>query len=274
MKKIGIIGCGTIGGVVLEYIKSNLTQIAEVTAICDVDKQKTSDFSARFFLNKSIDIFEKYEDLINNVDLVVETASGQISGDITIKSLKQGKDIVVLSIGGLVNYYDEIQEIVKGDDSGTLYMPTGAISGIDCVCAGASKNIEKVTLTTRKPPKGLIGAPYLIENNIDLNTLGDEEFIVFEGSASDAIKGFPKNVNVAVVLSMAGIGLDKTKVKIITSNKFTSNSHEIYVKGDFGEMTSKTSNVPSPLNPKTSYLAALSACALVDKILSKIKIGN
>jgi len=133
--------------------------------------------------------------------------------------------------------------------------------------------IDKATLTTRKPPKGLVGAPYLIEHNIDISSLADE-LVVFQGNALEAIKGFPKNVNVCAILSLAGIGAKETTVKIITSPTYMSNSHEVELEGDFGKLKSITENVPSPTNPKTSYLASLSAVAMLNTILGAIKIGT
>ena len=134
--------------------------------------------------------------------------------------------------------------------------------------------IEKVEITTKKHPQGLKGAPYLKEKGINIDDIGKKEVVLFEGTARDAIKGFPKNVNVSALLSLAGIGVDKTKVCIMSSTSYKTNIHEVYVKGMFGEMKACTSNEVCPANPKTSYLAALSACAMLTKILSRIKIGT
>ena len=92
--------------------------------------------------------------------------------------------------------------------------------------------------------------------------------------AREAVKGFPKNINVSALLSLAGLGPDKTTVRIVTSPEYTRNSHEIKVVGDFGEVTTRTENVPDPSNPRTSYLAALSVCALLKKILGPIWLGT
>ncbi len=270
--KIGIIGCGVIGGALFDYILSDLSSYLEIAYLCDINKKQIS------LLKKkcpgiSINTSDNYNDVIENVDFVIESAVASVSGDITKKTLLLGKDIMVLSIGGLLECYDEIYKIAHENKKGSLYLPSGAIGGIDCINAAAIINIEKAEITSKKHPKGLEGAPYLIENNISLDNIKDE-LVVFEGTAREAIKGFPKNVNVSALLSLASIGLDKTMVKIITSNKFKNNIHEIFVKGDFGELRAVTNNVPSPLNPKTSYLAALSACAMLAKIFSPIKIGS
>jgi aspartate dehydrogenase len=141
-----------------------------------------------------------------------------------------------------------------------IWLPSGALCGLDGVRAAMEAGLHTVTLTTRKPPKGLEGAPWLVENNIDASALS-EPLVVFEGSAREACKAFPKNVNVAAALSFAGIGPEETKVRIIADPKATSNSHEIFAEGAFGNLKTVTENMPSPRNAKSSYLASLSAVA-------------
>ena len=116
------------------------------------------------------------------------------------------------------------------------------------------------TLTTRKPPKGLSGAPYLVQQGIDVDNLTEPK-VVFEGNALEAVKAFPANVNVAAALSLAGIGPVETRVRVIADPRATSNSHEVVAEGAFGRLQAMTENMPSPRNPKSSYLASLSACA-------------
>ncbi|MBI4708486.1 MAG: DUF108 domain-containing protein, partial [Candidatus Omnitrophica bacterium] len=153
-----------------------------------------------------------------------------------------------------------------------IYLPSGAICGLDGVKSASLGRIDKVTLTTRKPPRSLEGAPYLVSKGINLSQI-KQETLLFEGTAEEAIRGFPQNVNVCATLSIAGIGPEKTRVKIITSPFYTSNIHEVEAEGAFGRLTVRTENVPSPQNPKTSYLAALSAIATLKQILEPVKIG-
>jgi aspartate dehydrogenase len=129
-------------------------------------------------------------------------------------------------------------------------------------------------LTSRKPPRGLKNAPYVIENRIDLDSI-TEERVLFEGTAEQAVSGFPKNINVSAVLSIAGVGPKNTTVKIIAAPGLAVNVHEIEVAGDFGKLITRTENVPFPENPKTSFLAALSAVATLKQLLDEaIKIGT
>jgi aspartate dehydrogenase len=131
---------------------------------------------------------------------------------------------------------------------------------LDGLRAAREAGLDTVTLTTRKPPKGLEGAPCLVANGIDVSELA-EETVVFDGTATEAVQAFPKNVNVAAALSLAGIGPERTQVRVIADPKATVNSHEVVAEGSFGRLRTVTENKLSPRNPKSSYLASLSACA-------------
>jgi aspartate dehydrogenase len=141
-----------------------------------------------------------------------------------------------------------------------IHIPSGAICGLDGIRSAMEAGLHQVTITTRKPPKGLEGAPYLVQNNIDISNLREPK-VVFEGTAMDAVKYFPQNVNVAAALSLAGIGAVETRVRVIADPTTTVNSHEIVAEGAFGRLKTVTENLPSPRNPKSSYLASLSAVA-------------
>jgi len=179
---------------------------------------------------------------------------------------------MVMSAGGIAGDYLSISSLARKTGS-KVYLPSGAVCGIDGVKAAMLGGIKTAELTTRKPPAALKGAPFIDKHGIDLDAINSETTI-FEGSAREAIEGFPANINVSCTLSMAGIGIDKTKIKIITSPDYKSNSHEIVVEGEFGKLTARTENVPSPANPKTSYLAALSAIATLRQIVEPLKIGT
>ncbi|VVB68589.1 putative L-aspartate dehydrogenase [uncultured archaeon] len=153
-----------------------------------------------------------------------------------------------------------------------IYIPSGAISGLDGLKSASIGTIRKVTLTTTKNPKGLEGAPYIRENKVDLEAL-KEPAVIFEGSAAEAVKAFPANVNVAATLCLAARE-GKVRVKIIADPNINVNRHEIMAEGDFGQIFTRVENVPSPKNPKTSYLAALSAIATLRSIVEPLKIGT
>ena len=133
--------------------------------------------------------------------------------------------------------------------------------------------IDSVKITTRKPPKSFEGAPYVAKNRIDLKNI-KQETTLFEGTAKEAVHAFPQNINVASTLSLAGAGADKVRVKIVTSPDYSKNVHEVEIEGDFGRIFTRTENLPSKANPKTSYLASLSAIAALEGIVSNFRVGT
>ena len=193
-----------------------------------------------------------------SVDFLVECADGSAVTSVVEAAIKHQKDCLILSVGGFVGHL-ELLEKAK-ENKVHVRLPSGALAALDGVRSAREGGLHSVTLSTRKPPKGLDGAPYLIEKGISLDNL-TEPLVVFEGSALEAVKAFPKNVNVAAALSIAGVGPEETRVRVIADPHATTNSHEIVVEGAFGKLTATTENLPSPRNAKSSYLASLSGCA-------------
>lgn len=214
------------------------------------------------------------EEIIRSVDLVIESASQNAVRFIVPQALKAGCDVMVLSVGALAD--EELRTALFGlakQHNCKLYFPSGAVVGIDGLNSASAAGISSVTLTTRKPPSGLMGAPYVVEHGIELDKLV-KETVLFEGTASEAVKAFPANVNVAATISLAGIGFEQTRVRVIADPSLSRNVHEITVEGEFGKFSTRVENLPSPENPKTSYLAALSAVSTLKKILNPVQVGT
>lgn len=270
MKKIGIVGCGAIGGFLAKKIDKDFKSLAKVVGVCDLDKKKAKLLADR--LSNKIPVLS-LDKLVGISDLIIEAASSTVSAKVCESSIRKGKDVMVMSIGGLLKESEKLFSLAKKKKA-KIILPSGAVCGLDGIKSAGAGKIEKVTLTTRKPPKGLQGAPYIVKNNIDLNSITGEE-VLFSGTAEQAVKAFPKNINVSALLSIAGIGPKKTHVKIVTSPEYMVNMHEIEVEGDFGRLIARTENVPSPKNPKTSFLAPLSAVATLKQFLDEtIVIGT
>jgi len=266
--KIGVIGCGTIGRAIAAACQKELSGCVDLVALCDIDKEKASGLAKT--LKRKVPIFEM-SGLIKKSGLVVEAASGAVSAKVLSACIAGRRDCLVMSVGGLIGKEDLL---VRAAAAGVkVYIPSGAISGIDGLKSAMAGMVTSVTLTTRKPPKGLAGAPYLKENRIDISKINCET-VVFEGSAEEAVKGFPQNVNVSAVLSLAGIGAKKTRVRIVTSPDYMKNVHEIEVTGASGRITTRTENAPSATNPKTSALAIFSAIATLRQAASSVRIGT
>jgi aspartate dehydrogenase len=154
-----------------------------------------------------------------------------------------------------------------------LIVPSGAIGGLDAIKSASIAPLSEVSILNIKPPQALVGAPYVVKKGIDLFAIRSPTMI-YEGFAEEAAREFPKNLNVTVALSLAGIGPEKTRVKLVVDPSETRNIHEITAKGDFGEATFRVAGLPSPDNPKTSYLAALSAIATLKNLMSPLQVGT
>ncbi|MDD5291558.1 MAG: aspartate dehydrogenase [Candidatus Omnitrophica bacterium] len=268
--RIGIVGCGAIGKSLAKFIEGQLSSKAKISALCDLDYSKA--VLLKSLLKKSKPMAADLDELIKHSDLVIESASGKISYQVAKKTLSRRKSILIMSIGGIISKAKELFALARKNNC-FVYLPSGAICGIDGLKALSLAGIEKVTLTTRKPPKALKGAGYIVKNKIDLDRI-NKETVIFEGNALDAVRDFPQNINVAALLSIAGIGAKSTKVKIVTSPEYKDNSHEIEIISKAGTIKTVSRNVPFEENPKTSYLAALSAMAVLRSIFDSAKIGN
>jgi aspartate dehydrogenase len=154
-----------------------------------------------------------------------------------------------------------------------IVVPTGALLGLDAVRAAAEGEVTSVTIETRKPPSGLAGAPYLVENNIEVTGVTSAK-LVFKSNAFDAARGFPANVNVAAALALAGIGPERTMVEIWADPGVTRNTHTIRVEAAAARLTMTIENVPSEENPRTGKITPLSILACLRGLTSTLKVGS
>ena len=210
------------------------------------------------------------EALVDVADIVVECAPGKLVRSIVAPFVTSGKIAVVVSVGALLDN-DDLIELARRN-GGQIVVPTGALVGLDAVTAAAVGTIHSVRMVTRKPPLGLAGAPYIVEHNIDIEGI-TEPFRVFEGTARDAAKGFPANLNVAVALSLAGIGPDRTTLEIWADPTVTRNMHRIEVESDSARFSMSIENIPSE-NPKTGMITALSVIACLRKLRAPLRVGT
>ncbi len=204
-------------------------------------------------------------------DVVVECAPAEHLVDIAEPALAAGRTLVVISVAALLSAPHLIDMAQRY--GGRIVVPTGALIGLDAVAAAAEGTIGSVRLVTHKPPQSLEGAPFVIENGIDLNGM-TAPVKLFDGSAREAAKGFPANLNVAAALGLAGIGPDRTQVEIWADPGVTRNTHEIEVRSDSADFCMKIENVPSQENPRTGKITALSVIAALRKLAGPIRIGT
>jgi aspartate dehydrogenase len=256
---IGLIGAGAIANFLLKEINDNQLENLRIKSILVRNKEKYRSLESNF----GVILFTDLEAFLDSeIDMVVEAANIKAVKNL-LPSIIKKKDVVLISVGAFANeeLLVEINNLVK-EYNYSVYLPSGAIGGLDLLQnAHALGTITSVSLTTRKPAKSLI------EEDIV------EAKVVFEGKAIDAIKKFPKNMNVSIVLSLAGIGVEKTNVSLVADPHIEKNVHHVDVKGDFGEATFSITNNPLSENPKTSYLAAMSILGTLKRMNEKLKFG-
>lgn len=271
--RVAIVGCGAIGSIITKSIDSGGAGKTTLRIVFDIDESRAEELAAN--LKSSPKITDEIEDILrdDDIDLVVEAASQEAVSEYALDVLDSGKDLLVLSIGAFSDkdLFERVRERAE-ERSRKVYLPSGAIFGLDGIQAAGIAGLEEATITTRKPPETLSKTKFVREKKIDLSDLEEPE-VIYEGPASEAVKAFPESLNVAASLSIAGAGFKRTRVEIIADPSLDQNVHEIKVRGEAGELTATAHNFPSPENPKTSYLAALSAIRTLRNITEPIQIG-
>lgn len=266
MKHIGIVGCGAIGRALLTAVENGKLAVR----IAGVTSRTERSARDRLATLKRPPPYLSLPELIAASDLVVEAAGGSVVPKLAEEVFAAGKDLMVISAGALLDHPEIMQ---RSRQTGCrLYVPSGAIAGLDGIKSACVGAITQVTMTTRKPPNGLEGAPYLVEKGISLAGLTEEKE-VFSGSAREACQGFPANVNVSAAVSLAGIGPDLTRIRILAVPGLPRNCHDIEIEGEFGRLHIHIENVPSE-NPKTGKLTALSIIRSVQDVVDPVRIGT
>lgn len=258
MLRVGIVGMGVIGTAVAKAASGDIpgVTLAGVT----VRNPVTAAGYPAYPLGE----------LVDRCDLIVEAATRVALREFGPTVLAAGKHLMVLSVGALIGVLDEWVRLAEKHGCRIL-VPSGAIAGLDGVKGAREGAITSVTMETRKPPRGLAGAPYIEERGIDLDALR-EETLIFEGPATEAVRAFPANVNVVAALSLAGVGPERTRIKIFAVPGQQRNQHRITVEGEFGRLVIEVENVPSA-NPRTGKLSYLSAIAMLRELGAAVRVG-
>jgi aspartate dehydrogenase len=264
--RVAIAGLGSIGSKIATALDQGIEGLT-LSAVAVRDPVKHQSFLSSLRHPPKVLPIDQLGDA---ADIVVECAPSSQLRAIVEPAVKRGRSAVVVSVGGLLDNYDLID--LARASGGRILVPTGALIGLDAVNAAAVGTIHSVKMVTRKPIDGLKGAPFIVQNNIDIDNLR-EPLKLFEGSARDAAKGFPANVNVAVALSLAGIGPDRTQMQVWADPTVTRNVHRIEVEADSARFSMGIENIPSE-NPKTGMITALSVIALLRKQRATLCVGT
>jgi aspartate dehydrogenase len=253
--KLGLIGCGAIG----TDVAKAADKMKDIDKIYMYDIQKAA--SAKLCKSLKKAEIKPVKDFLDDIDVVFEAASQGAVEEYAEQVIKAGKDLVIMSVGSLFDnkFKDKLEKIAK-ENRCKIYLPSGAVCGIDGILSASIDTIDEVTLVTTKSPESL-------GKKVDKRT------VVYEGDAKKAVEKFPMNINVAGSLSLAGIGFENTKVEIVADPVATRISHKILAHGKFGRLRAEVENMPNPNNPRSSYMASLSAIATLKRIVNPIQIG-
>lgn len=245
MRKVGIIGCGAIGTIVSGAVEKGLVKCGELILY---DRNIERAEKLRSSLHVPITVVKSLDEMIKlEPAVIVEAASQQAVRDYIDRILAENIELIVMSVGALLDLNIKSKKI---------HIPSGAIGGVDAISSAALAGVNQVILITRKNPRAL-----------DMDNR--EEKLVYEGTAEEAVRLFPREMNVAATLALT-VQPEKVKVKIVSDPKVDRNVHEIKIKWKHGDMLLKFSNDPHPENPKTSALAAWSAIELLRATLDKV----
>jgi len=266
MTSIGIVGCGAIGLSILKAVEAGRLPVS-VAGVTSRTEDKARKALAAF---SSPPPYLGLDALIEKSDLLIEAAGGAVVADLAKRAFAAGKDLLVISVGALLEHPEVLEESRR--TGCRLILPSGAIAGIDGIKAACVGEVEHVTITTRKPPGGLAGAPHLVNNNIDLSGLTEEKE-VYHGPVREACLGFPANVNVSAAVSLAGLGPDRTMIRILAVPGLAFNCHTVEVEGEFGKLKMEITNVPTE-NPKTGRLTAMSIVRAIADAVDPVRIGT
>jgi aspartate dehydrogenase len=265
-RTVGVVGLGIIGRAVCRALADGIPGLRAAGALAR-DRGK----GEAFLLGLAVPVpFLDLDDLVAASDIVVEASNQAHLAEIAPRALGAGKDLIVLSCGGLLGRQDWIA--IAEAKGARIHVPSGAIAGLDGVKGARVGVVSAVTMETRKPPRGLAGAPWIVERGIDLDAI-TEETLIFEGPATEACRAFPANVNVLAALSLAGVGPERTTIRIYATPGLARNTHRVHVEGEFGTLTLEIANVPSE-NPRTGRLSYLSTIALLHDLGATLRVGT
>ncbi len=264
---VGLLGCGTIGGFVLNAILQGRTKDAVVSVICT---KTTTSKGAELARKHKIPLVRDVQEMIQKQpDVILESASHESVETYAERILLSGIGFIPMSLGALVDdrLLKRLQSAAEKGNS-LFIIPSGGIGGLDAISAAALMGLDEVTMTTRKPPEAWKHISAVENTGIDLDAL-KEPYLLFEGSARECVKEYPQNINIAAALSLAGVGFDKTKIRIFADPTISTNTHLIECRGAAGRKSFLFENTPAKENPKTTYQACASAAEALSLFTSK-----
>ena len=264
--KLGVVGLGVIGKAVVKAADEGKIPV-DIPVAATRTPEKVKDFLASL---KNPPRMTDMAGVAQEAEVVMEASGGGTVEAICHESFARGKDVIINSVGALLDRNDLLEEAKSGGSR--IFVPSGAIIGLDGLKGASAGGMESVTMTTRTPPESLKGAPYIEAQGIDLDAI-DEPTVIFEGNPLEACKAFPANVNVSAAVSFAGIGPHRTKLRVVCDPTVNRNIHEVEAVGEFGRSFIRIENVPSE-NHRTGILTYLSAFSFLRDRTSTLIVGT
>ncbi|MBI2104194.1 MAG: DUF108 domain-containing protein [Candidatus Omnitrophica bacterium] len=274
--RVGLVGCGTIGSRLAIALQREHAQAARLVALHDVNRRQALALQRRLHPAPPI---VSLPVLLRKSQLVIEAASIEAAGDVVRRALRARRDVFVMSVGALLR--DQAWRRLARASGRTVYIPSGALAGLDGVKAMALGRIRRAALTTRKPPAALAAAPFVRRRRLRLDRL-TRPTLLFQGTPRAVIEAFPQNTNVAAALALSlqagggragGAAGARARIRVIADPTIRRNVHELEVEGDCGSIRCRVESRPSA-NPKTSELAVRSALAALRRMFDHVSLGT
>jgi aspartate dehydrogenase len=266
--RLALAGLGAVGFKVALEVDAGRIEGMALSAIAVRDAEKAQAKLARF---RSPPPVVPLDELAATADVIVECLPARLFLAVAEPALRRGRIFMPLSVGALLGHMELID--LARETGARIVVPSGAILGLDAVKAVAEGPVDSIRIVTRKPPGGLEGAPYLVDNAISVAEL-KEPVRVFAGSAREAARAFPANLNVSVALSLAGIGPDRTEVEVWADPALTRNTHTVHVRSATADLTMSIAGVPSVENPRTGIITPLSVIAALRRLTAPLIVGT
>jgi aspartate dehydrogenase len=270
--RVGLLGGGTIARLILDRVGRGELSGIEVVALAG---RSVSSRARALASERAVPFVDSLSALCDKrPELVLEAASHEAVREYCAPLLESGVSVIVLSGGALCD--DALRSRLEraAEASGAmLYVPSGGIGGLDALKAACVAGVHEVRITVMKPPAAWKNIAYVDKLGVDLDRL-TQAMTLYNGPARAGVPLFPANVNIAAVLSMAGVGFDRTQLKVVADPALEFNTHVIEIRGNSGNITVKFENVPAPENPKTAWLACYSALAALKSAKSRVRYGT
>ena len=270
--RVALLGAGTIARLVLEHLSRGELEGIDVVGVAG--RSEASPGKTLAAAHAVPYVVGRPALLALRPEVVVEAASHDAVRDHLVALLEAGVGVIVLSAGALAE--DSLRDAAERAARRTgalLYVPSGGIGGLDALKAACVAGVEEVSIRVAKPPRAWKGIPYVEALGVDLERLAEARTL-FRGTARAGVPHFPQNVNIAAVLSLAGIGFDRTQLEVVADPALTRNTHTILVSGVSGRFKVVLENEPSPDNPKTAWLACYSALAALRALAAPTRYGT